>query len=301
MDLQDIDLTGLIDMHIHAAPDVRPRVVNDIEASRQAAEAGMRAIVFKSHVTCTADRATIAETVMPGVHVFGSVTLNEAVGGLNPVAVEAALNLGARVVWMPTISARNHIIRFDGGPPSLIRRRHSDGAPSGISLVTEEGDLQPVLFDIFDLVKQHDAVLGTAHVSVPEIVTLVREARAAGVAKVVVTHPELPWVDVPVDVQEELRDLGAAFERCYVSSIDGAPSLLRGRHSDSVPFARIVAEIQRVGLDSTVLATDFGRSPLPPPVEGMRAYVAALLAEGFSERDIQLMAGENPSRLLGLD
>jgi hypothetical protein len=277
MDLQDIDLTGLVDMHIHTAPDVRPRVVNDIEASRQAAEAGMRAIVFKSHVTCTADRAAIAETVVPGVHVFGSVTLNEAVGGLNPVAVEAALNLGARVVWMPTISARNHIVRFDGRPPS------------GISLVTEDGELQPVLFDIFDLVKQHDAILGTAHVSVPEIVALVREARAAGVAKVVVTHPELPWVDVPVDVQEELRDLGAAFERCYVSSIDGAP------------FARIVAEIRRVGLDSTVLATDFGKSPLPPPVEGMRAYVAALLAEGFSERDIQLMAGENPSRLLGLD
>ena len=289
MDLQDIDLTGLIDMHIHTAPDVRPRVVNDVEASRQAAEAGMRAIVFKSHVTCTADRAAIAETVVPGVHVFGSVTLNEAVGGLNPVAVEAALNLGARVVWMPTISARNHIVRFDGRPPS------------GISLVTEGGDLQPVLFDIFDLVRQHDAILGTAHVSVPEIVALVREARAAGVAKVVVTHPELPWVDVPVDVQEELRDLGAAFERCYVSSIDGAPSLPRGRHSDSVPFARIVAEIRRVGPESTVLATDFGRSPLPPPVEGMRAYVAALLAEGFSERDIQLMAGENPSRLLGLD
>ena len=289
MDLQDIDLTGLIDMHIHTAPDVRPRVVNDVEASRQAAEAGMRAIVFKSHVTCTADRAAIAETVVPGVHVFGSVTLNEAVGGLNPVAVEAALNLGARVVWMPTISARNHIVRFDGRPPS------------GISMVTEEGDLQPVLFDIFDLVRQHDAILGTAHVSVPEIVALVREARAAGVAKVVVTHPELPWVDVPVDVQEELRDLGAAFERCYVSSIDGAPSLLRGRHSDVAPFARIVAEIRRVGADSTVLATDFGRSPLPPPVEGMRAYVAALLAEGFSERDIQLMASENPSRLLGLD
>jgi hypothetical protein len=277
MDLQEIDLTGLIDTHIHTAPDVRPRVIDDIEASRQAAEAGMRAIVFKSHITCTADRATIAKNVVPGVHVFGSVTLNEAVGGLNPVAVEAALNLGARVVWMPTVSARNHIVRFDGGPPS------------GISLMTEDGELQPVLFDIFDLVKQHDAILGTAHLSVPEIVALVREARAASVAKVVVTHPELPWVDVPVDVQEELRDLGAVFERCYVSSIDGAP------------FARIVTEIRRVGPESTVLATDFGKSPLPPPVEGMRAYVAALLAEGFSERDIQLMAGENPSRLLGLD
>ena len=235
----------------------------------------MRAIVFKPHVTCTADRATIAEKVVPGVRVFGGVTLNYAVGGLNPVAVEAALELGARFVWMPTISARNHIVKHGG-------------TPSGISLLTRDDELQPVLFDIFDLVKQHDAILGTAHVSVREIVALVQAAGAAGMHKVVVTHPEVPWVDMPIDVQEELRDRGAAFERCYVSSLNG------------VPLARIVSDIRQVGVESTVLATDFGKAPLPPPVEGMRAYVAALLNEGFAERDIQLMAGENPAKLLGL-
>ena len=209
------------------------------------------------------------------MRVFGGVTLNDAVGGLNPAAVEAALELGARFVWMPTISARNHIVKHGG-------------APAGISLLTQDDELQPMLFDIFDLVKQHDAVLGTAHVSMREIVALVRAAGAAGVHKVVVTHPEVPWVDMPIDVQEELRDLGASFERCYVSSLNG------------VPFARIVSDIRQVGVASTVLATDFGKAPLPPPVEGMRAYVAALLNEGFAERDIQLMAGENPAKLLGL-
>jgi hypothetical protein len=275
----DIDLTGLVDMHIHSAPDVRPRRLDDLEAARQAAEAGMRAILFKSHVTCTADRAVIAEKVVPDVHVFGSVTLNDALGGLNPAAVEAALGLGARVVWMPTISARNHIAKLGG-------------SQAGVSLVTEDGQLQPALFDIFDLIRQHDAVLATGHVSAEEVRVLVQAARAAGVRKVSVTHPEVPWVDMPAGEQEELRDLGATFERCYVSSLPAG---------GSVPFARIVSDIRRVGVNSTVLTTDFGGATLPAPVDGMRAYLTALLEAGFSYQQVRLMAGENPAGLLGLD
>jgi hypothetical protein len=277
-DTKDVDLSGLIDMHIHTAPDVSPRALDDVEAARQAAEAGMRAIAFKSHVTCTADRAAIAQKVVPGVCVLGGVTLNDAVGGLNPVAVEAALSLGARIVWMPTVSAQNHILKHGG-------------ALSGIKLVMEDGELRPLLFDIFELVKQHDAILATGHVSVEEISVLVRAAREAGVCKVVVTHPEMPWVDVPVGIQEELRDLGAYFERCYASTLPGI---------GGVPLAHIVTHIRQVGLESTVLATDCGATTIPSPAEGMRKYVAGLLAEGFSERDIKLMISETPAGLLGL-
>jgi hypothetical protein len=278
VDAQTIDLHNLIDMHIHTGPDVRPRLLNDIQATRQAAEADMRAVAFKSHVTCTADRATIAQEMVPEVRVLGGLTLNEAVGGLNPAAVEAALSLGARIVWMPTVSARNHILYHRGTSP-------------GISLLREDGALQPSLFDIFELIEEHDAILATGHVSVEEICALVRAAREAGVSKVVVTHPEMPWVDVPVVIQEELRDLGAYFERCYASTLPGI---------GDVPLRRIVSDIRRVGIESTVLATDCGAATIPSPVAGMRDYLAALLAEGFSEWDIRLMAGETPARLLGL-
>jgi len=275
---QTVDLHNLIDMHIHTAPDVRPRLLNDVQAARQAAEAGMRAVAFKSHVTCTPDRATIAGEVVPEVRVLGGVVLNEALGGLNPAAVEAAVSLGARFVWMPTVSARNHIL-------------YHGGTSLGISLLGEGGQLQPPLFDIFELVKEHDAVLATGHVSLAEIRAVVRAAREAGVRNVVVTHPEMPWVDVPVATQEELRDLGAYFERCYASTLPGI---------GDVPLARIVSDMRRVGLESTVLATDCGAATIPSPVVGMRNYLAALSAEGFSERDIRLMAGETPARLLGL-
>src|SRR5512140_486648 len=68
----------------------------------------MRAVILKSHVTSTADRAAIAEAAVGGrVRVFGGIVLNRAVGGLNADAVAATLALGGRVVWLPTTSARS--------------------------------------------------------------------------------------------------------------------------------------------------------------------------------------------------
>jgi len=204
--------------------------------------------------------------------------LNEAVGGLNPAAVDVALRLGAQVIWMPTLSALNHA-RFHG-------------ETKGITILRPDDNLKPVLYEILALIAQRDAILATGHLSVRETLVLVTAAWEVGVRKIVITHPEMLWVDMPAAVQEELRDRGVYFERCFVSTMpDG------GR----VPLARIVADIRRIGVTSTVLATDFGQAANPPPVAGLRAYFAALLAEGFSERDIRRMAGENPARLLNLE
>jgi hypothetical protein len=274
----EVDLTGLVDMHIHTAPDVRPRALDDLQAAIQAAEVGMLAIVLKSHVTCTADRAFIASKSVPGTKVMGGIVLNEAVGGLNPTAVEASLAMGARIVWLPTVSARNHVAKEGGKRP-------------GISLLDRDGNLRRVLADIFDLIKERDAVLATGHASVPEIMAVAPAARRYGVRKVVVTHPEMPWVNVPVAQQIELRDLGVYFERCAVSfrTPEGV-----------VSFSRLAADLREIGVASTVLATDFGRADLPMPVVGLRECVGGLLAEGLSHEDIRIMAVDNPAELLGL-
>jgi hypothetical protein len=277
-DPNQVELTGFIDMHTHTAPDVGPRLLDDIVAARQAADAGMQAIVFKSHVTCTADRAAIARKVVPTVDVFGGVTLNHAVGALNPAAVEAALQLGARVVWMPTISARNHMIRH--GLPG-----------SGIGILSDDGRPASSLHEIFALLVQYDAILATGHLSVDEIVMLVQEAKNARVRKVLVTHPELPWVDVPTEVQLQLRGYGAYFERCYASTLP---------ETGAVDIGRIVADIRKVGVETTAIATDLGATGLPAPVDGMRIFVASLFSHGFSEREIRRMAADVPAMLLGL-
>jgi len=272
-----IDLTGYIDMHIHGAPDVRPRLLNDIEIARQAASRGMKAIVLKSHVTSTVDRAYLAGQVVPGVRVFGGLALNHAVGGINPFAVEAALHMGAAQIWMPTVSATT--------------QRHDPVRP-GLEIKSNGSILQSVR-EVLELVAEHNAILGTGHLSVEEIRALVPVASDAGVRKILITHPEHPPVEMPVECQRELqRRYDVLFERCFIST-----PLTGG----SVSFTRLAGIIRQVGVESTVISTDLGQPGNPAPVDGFAAYVQELYGQGFGEGDIRQMAGANPAMLLGID
>jgi hypothetical protein len=270
----DIDLTGLIDLHIHSAPDVQPRFADDIEIARQARQAGMRAILIKSHVTLTADRATLVEKVVEGVRIFGGLALNISVGGLNPAAVETALRLGAREIWMPTRSAK-HVL--DQG---------------GISLFNENGDLRVEVYEIIDLVKQADAILGSGHISPAETVLLARASLQQGLHRFLVTHPEAAFIRMPVEMQIALAGEGVFFERCYV---DTTPLL-----NSTVSVEAIAHVIRTVGISSTVLSTDFGQVGNPSPVQGFRAYLAELSAQGFTQQELRQMAGDHSAFLLGL-
>ena len=64
-------LDGVVDLHVHAGPDSRPRSVSDLEAARGASEAGMRAILLKNHFTMTADRASLAMDQVDGLETGG--------------------------------------------------------------------------------------------------------------------------------------------------------------------------------------------------------------------------------------
>src|SRR5574341_612391 len=265
-------------MHIHSAPDVQARYSDDIEIARQAEGAEMRAILLKSHVTLTADRATIARKLVDRLHVFGGLALNAPVGGLNPAAVEVAAKMGAKEIWMPTRDA------------AYVHRQ--EGRPGGISLLSDSGELLPEVYEILELIKQADMILGTGHISPAETQTLARLAIKLGLRKILVTHPESAFIRMPVEQQVSLAKDGVYFERCYV---DTTP-LLRS----TVSPVEIAAIIRTVGVASTVLSTDFGQVANPPPVEGMRHYLSALASAGFTPSEIRRMAGENPAGLLDL-
>ena len=276
--MNEISLENVIDLHIHAAPDIRPRLMDDIELAREAAEAGMRAVLFKSHHTLTADRAAIAEKHAGGVRVFGGLVLNHAVGGLNPAAVEAALALGAREIWMPTLDAANH-------------RQAKGMGEGGITILDETGAPMPAVLEILRLIAEQDVILGTGHLSVGEIQPLVRAARESGVKRVLITHPELPIVNMPVVIQEELAGPDLFFERCLVVTTPGEGDL---------PLSTIATAVRQVGPETTVMATDFGQAENPPPVEGMRRYIREMLDFGFNQHEIERMTRANPAGLLGI-
>lgn len=274
----EIGLAGVIDLHIHTAPDVQPRRLDDLALAREAAAAGMRAVLLKSHHTLTADRATLAESQVEGIRVFGGLALNEAVGGLNPAAVETALAMGAKEIWLPTLSAANHL-------------QTSGSSKKGIHILDEDDVLKPVVFEILELVAQGDIILGTGHLSVREIQRLIPAARTAGVKRILVTHPELPIVNMPISMQQALAGPDVFFERClFVTLYQPGP----------IPLTTIAAAARQVGPETTVMATDFGQVESPSPIAGMRHYITEMLTLGFSQAEIDRMTRVNPAELLGI-
>ena len=101
-------LSGAIDMHTHSDPDGVPRKIDAVDLARLAKERGMRAIVLKNHYEPTASLAYIVRKDVPGIEVFGGISLDLTVGGVNPAAVEWMTKVRGgygRVIWLPTFDS----------------------------------------------------------------------------------------------------------------------------------------------------------------------------------------------------
>ena len=277
MSSEVIRLDGVIDLHAHGGPDVRPRKMTGLELARAAQQAGMRGFLFKNHHAPTVLPAALLREAVPGLEVFGGLALNHSVGGLNPAAVEAALKMGAAEIWMPTLDAA-HERAFRGHPGS------------GITVFNERGDERGRLLDsvqeILRLIAASDCILGLGHLSFPEMLAVLRAGRELGIEKFLVNHPEIEFLNLSPSMQRELAGPGVYFERCYV------------RANQAVGWDGLARVIREVGVESTVLATDLGQPDNPDPVSGMREMLQQLAARGFTRAELAVMTCRNPSRLL---
>ena len=155
------------------------------------------------------------------ISVFGGICCDREVGGVNPAAVEVALGLGARIVWLPTLSSRQD---FDNGIAAQL------GIPGPGIVVTDADDrLLPETREVLALVQQHDAILATGHVSAAEHYAVVKEFARTG--KVVVTHAteDLAGPKLTAAQCRELADLGAWIELCAMTCIGGLATRTVGR------------------------------------------------------------------------
>ena len=275
-----------IDMHMHPGPAAGPCRLDAIQAAQQALQAGMRAIVLKSH-SYTAAVAIIVNQLVPGIKVIGSICLNYGVGGLNYHAVENAAGLGAKVVWMPTFSAANS-----------INKMRALGLPlegEGISLLDEAGKLVPEMERILSIIKKNDMVLATGHISPRETFVLIEEAHRVGIRKMVITHPtdkEFAENHFTIDDLRELAAMGAFIEFTLVGMLPNEFC-----HDPAL----IVQTIRTIGPEHCIVSTDLGQPQNPLPVEGMRLFIATLLHHGITQKEVELMIKSNPASLLDLD
>lgn len=288
--MAEISMKGVVDMHVHTNPDLRVRAYDDFELCDAAVRVGARANVIKTHMGDTSCRAALVNHYNKIVHgendytMFGAIVMNSCVGGINPVAVENALKLGAKVVWLPTSSARNHLQKLG---------KSTDGCVD----VVKDGKVVPEMEKIFELLVKYDAVLGTAHISVDEIFIVVKAAREAGVKKIVVTHPEWWIVDMSIEDQKRIvEEYDVLLERCYaqnkgVGAGNGYLSNLPGN----------LEIIKIVGYKNVLVSTDGGQVENPHWELAMQEYMQYLLDGGIPEEQIRYMTHDLPCWLLGIE
>lgn len=265
---------GSIDIHVHAGPDpVAERRFTAYEMAFAAREAGMRAVVFKSHEYPTVPVASVLNDLLPGFTTFGALSLDHEVGGFNPAAVEASARMGAAKVWMPTYAAHYWSTKYYGRP--------------GLKAVGDDGRLLPVVHEILDLVAEYDLVLGTGHLSTEEQLELVRVARERDL-KTVVTHADM-WI--PVEAQVEMAGRGAFIEHAAVGCMPA---------SFGWSIEQVSNAVRAHGVERSILSTDLGQTDNPAPAEGFRMFIAAMLREGFTQEQVDLMVKGNPGGILGI-
>jgi uncharacterized protein DUF6282 len=288
---------GGFDTHIHIAPDVVDRRITDIQLARRFEELGLAGFGLKSHYTSTAERARVVSEAVPGVRVLGAITLNRAVGGLNPTAVEIAARSGARIVWFPTVSSENEQHELlaagpNGKVPVWVRFeldvRAAGVAPEPVPVVDGSGALLPEARAVLEAIARNRLVLATGHLSRDEIFTLVDAAVEAGVETVVVTHPEFPSQSISPDDQVALADRGALMERAFTTAYTG-----------KCTWEQVFAATRAVGAERTVWATDLGQVFNPPVEDGLALMADLFLEAGFSEEEVRVMAVENTRRVAG--
>jgi len=287
-DLADELLKGSIDIHMHTAPDIHPRSVDDVEAASQAKRAGMEAILIKSHHTSTSDRAQIASKVT-GFKVYGAIALNHAVGGLNPHAVTAAIEMGAKEVWMPTINSIPFINRSQSVP--ALAKAIPRGT-QGIKVIDGSGRVVPEIVQIIELIAKNNIALGTGHISKEEAKAVVEEARRAGVKKILLTHPTIDFLAYTSDEMKDFVRRGVIVEHDYV--------ICTRQVRNPVPPRHLADVIRHLGPENCVMATDGGQEVNPPPVIMFKQFVSEMLSNGIKQDEIRIMTSENPSRILGI-
>jgi Family of unknown function (DUF6282) len=277
-------LQGIVDVHVHSDPDSVPRKLDALDTARLAKDAGVRAIVLKNHWAPTVQLAYTVGKVVPGIEVFGGISLDRAVGGVNPEAVKQAAAFAGkrlRIVWMPTFDSENNV-RFN--------KQSIPFAP-----VSRNGKLLPETIEVLKIIAAQKLVLATGHSSAAENLMLVREAKKLGIAQIIVTHPLYAPIHMSVAEMQEAARLGAYLELCGNAVLPTQP------RDSQIPVAEYVRTIRAVGAEHMILSGDFGQAVNPPHPEAWKQLLEIMRKAGVSAEDLDLMTRKNPAKLLGLE
>ena len=278
------DLTGVIDIHVHSAPDSMPRSIDAIDLAKLAKQRGMRGLVLKNHYESTAALAYVVRKEVPGIEVFGGIDLNRSVGGINPAAIERMVLMSGgwgKVVWMPTFDNENQVKYSKENRPFVS--------------ISKNGHLLPEVEQVIALAAKYQLTLETGHSSAQDGLLIVHEARRKGVQNVVVTHAMASPVLMTIPQMQE-----AARDGAYIEFVYGATLSADNGTNAVIPMNEYAKAIRAIGPQSCILSSDLGQPKRPLHPDGLAMFFAALRKEGISQKDIDQMSKANPAHALGL-
>lgn len=302
LDREERLLEGVVDLHCHAGPCVYGKDFDEVETAQMMRSAGYRGVLFKQHLI-GANRIHFVRKAVPGLEIYGGIALNHYVGGLNPFAVAATIIFGGKEVKFPNLHAAHHMQVF--GTPTYAHIAPTAGQAmearladmvTGITIFDENQSLRPEVLEILSLVADADIGVETGHLSPDESFALVRAARGANVKKIWQTHGNW-WKLYQYTPQQlsEIADAGALIELTANFALSSTANETSNEGAEYT--ARIIKE---VGAHRCILASDYGTVGRYNPVEGMRVLMRTMIRLGIPREDVDLMAKDNPARMLGI-
>ncbi len=288
--ISQVDVAGMVDLHVHGSGTEHPKSVvveieSDYDTALVMAKHRAKAWVNKDKRGYTWATANICRQLVPQTLTFGSICLHEEIGGINPYAVEVALNQNAKIVWM-----------------NSKRTSKYNWINEDVIITNEKGDLLPRLQDILKLIGEKNACLATGHLSFEKSLLLTREARNLGVQKIMITHPDR----FSQDQQKQFNIFKVLFNRSLGTWpwwVKTGKGVIAWRHPLDLKSLVVpsIKGMRAVGMNKNLISTDwYSTMPWPDPPTEMKSYIWALMENGVNENEIDLLVHKNPSALLDI-
>lgn len=279
-------LTGAIDLHVHSGPDVMERIGTSAEIAARCADVGMRAIVLKDHLFPSFTKALLTNDIVPGIDVYGGITLNSSAGGLSLRSVKAAIAAGTKVVMFPTFDSLQNINREWGHIQIL---HYFDESPEGILVSDENGELTTAAVNVLKEVAKHpEIILSSGHLGAGDTRLLSEAAKSLGISRVMIEHPNSSD-EFSIGDMKAYADNGALLNLSFNAY---HPSI------GARPISEAADIVKGVGAEHCTLITDGGQLFSPWPHDTYRMFCEMLLKAGVPEPEIHLMTKDNPASLI---
>ncbi len=288
-------IKNAIDLHVHIGPEIIPRkftLPNLIKYEK----GKIKGVAVKNHFFPTVSAGDFPTAESP--FIIHSVALNLSNGGFNADVIKASSELAKApiIVWFPTIHAQNFLEKTDYEiAPEWVGDKNFKARKSslikGLGVVDENENLKPEVIEVLKIIKETGSILATGHISWQESKKVVEfAARELEITKIIITHPIYQKIEMPLEVQKELANLGAFIEIPFsMYSID------------KIPIEKLVQQIRYVGPNNVILSSDVGQTFSKSPSESLEEFINLLSEQGISEKEIIQMLCVNPGRLLNED